>query len=624
VTTAGRYIFCDDDTPVTPVPTNLWSRDWISDELDDAVLGEDPSAVRTYSLGGAIGPIPPPTLLGTADCLANGETWPLPMVPTLIGGFPSDCFLSAPEPPAPLDVTDPSNWCFWAETLNEAYSDPVGARAKVATALAVPATGYVQAQVVSLTPTWFILTSAPSKPLVLAITGTSTPLQWITQVFYGARPPTDFGTFATNTIWYLLASDILERMRLIGASATQDIVIVGHSLGGAVAALIAARLRLASPTRSIQLLTLGSPRQGDLRLNTVIRTTEVVNIQNDGDFVPQLPYNLADFPISLIATVAAFYPAGSKLWAEQLNRQRVEWDGTVLAGAAQPGRADVLDELLVWALLGGPYPDFGPHLQGEYERRICSAVALPIVWLDAFDLSQANAASVPVWANRVNALNSPQALPGFGVPFYNWSAQRLPRSVVFLGNDVLALPTAVGGAGSWSFYAVAELVFPTGSFPSSFRWGVPLAGSNVSPESMAQWGGTGSSSPGWKVFAKGVSQDIPWEGDDNVPTLLKVSYNEGALTLYLEDVTGTTAVATGLASNPFWQFVGGFPSLAPPLPIAGLLLAELLLFGSALSAADDASVLNYLRLRWLARGAGITTEGGDLLTTEGGDVLITE
>lgn len=624
VTTAGRYFFGDDSTPVYPGWHNLWSRDWVSDELDSVTLGEDPAAVRSYSLGAPLGPIAPPAVLGSADCIANGETWPLPVVPTLEGGFSVACFAGLAPAFQPLDIRNQGNWCFWAEVLDLAYASPVAAQQKVATALGVPVSGYAQAQAVQLVPTWFVLTAPAPAPMVVVITGATTTAQWLAQILYGGRPPVAFGQYATHPVWEALSTDFLERLRLIGASATQDIIIVGHSMGGAVAACMAARLRLHAPARRIQLLTLGSPRPGDSRLIDLTMTMDVVNLQNDGDIVLSVPYNLADFPLFILPLLASFYPPGSPLWAWPANRYRVAWDGTIQQGAAAPGGGPVYAQIILWGVGAGPFPDFSAHLIPEYARRICAPAPAPVLWLDAWDLNGADGDLVAAWPNKVSAFNSPQATFAQTIPTMALQEQSIVRAVLFTGNNTLALPSAVGGS-AWSLYAVLAIYAFPPTWQNEARSGVPLSSLTLTNVVDCTWRGSGLGGPTLDVLSVPDEATVP-VADPTIVHLLRVVADlaSGTLEVSLEGPCTFASTTSSLTAPILWQFVGGcFPTPCGPIGhTGGFYLCELLLYDPLLSSADDASVLTYLRQKWLQ--AALTTESGDCLTTESGDVLTSE
>jgi hypothetical protein len=103
----GRYVFRPASTPHYPGLHNLGSRNWTTDERDPwPALGETEFAPRPYDKGAIRAGNPPAILLGTGDCIANGETLPLPVfVPprTFPGGFDSRIY-TASGLPVPLDI----------------------------------------------------------------------------------------------------------------------------------------------------------------------------------------------------------------------------------------------------------------------------------------------------------------------------------------------------------------------------------------------------------------------------------------------------------------------------------------------------------------------------------------
>lgn len=476
-TTDGRYIFAPDNAPCYPGPHNLWSKDWVSDELGDYALGEDSTATRQWVNGAAIGPVPGPELIGSADCIRNGETWPLATIPTLRGGFDARCPEIVPEPWGAIDVRAPGNRCYWAQILAQTYTAAAAARARVAATLGVPDTGYALLLPNALTPCYWILTAAPPEPLVIGIAGTATPQQWIQQIAFGVGPPTAQGGFASNPVWYSVASTILDKLLDLAVPATQDVVIAGHSMGAAVAAVLAARLRLGQPTRRIQILGLGCPRPGDDRLARLLLTTDAQFLADEDDPVPGIPSNIEDLPAALQVLFGALYPIGCPLWVFPPNRFRVFWDGTVEEGAAQPGPAAVVQSILNWGLAGGPAPDFSAHLPGEYQRRLCAPVALPDEWLDTGLLAAATGDVVPVLPNRVNPANSAE-LQNPALPVFFIRDNPAVRCVCwFRGNACFFFPHAVTVPPGWTLAAVIGWKPGTGSTGADNGPGVPFAGS---------------------------------------------------------------------------------------------------------------------------------------------------
>lgn len=622
-TTPGVYIFCDDDTPFYPGWHNYWSRDWISDELEGAELGEDPAAVRSYANGAPLGWVPAPALIGSGDCVQNGERWPLTVVPTLASGFDVRCPELVTAPRDPFDVRDPSNWCFWSQVLRKTYTDAEGALRLVAAALGVPPVGDFQESAEGFTPPFFILNSAAPEPIVVGIAGTTSALQWLGQINYGIGPPRDMGTFGTNLIWYIVSSNILNVMLAAGVDATRPIIVVGHSLGGAVGSVLCARLRQGNPTRTIQLLTSGSPQPGDQRLIAIMRTLQVVSLQNDGDVVLSLPVNLGSLPFALSLAFGSLWLGNPFTWEPPPNRFRISWDGEIRQGAAEPGVGNAVLSVLIWAFLSGPTPDLSEHVPAEYERRLCRPAPLPVFWVSADDLNQADGEQVALAPNRVDPTNSPaQPLPSTG-PILGRDLVGMRVQLGFLLNERFAIPSPIGGGSAFACYFVCKLYYRPGSAPNSYRIGVPLMATDDPNDTAGSWGGPTSSFPGWTVSYGGVSCNVPLASNNPSPALLSIRWDGSTLSLRAEDGEVVTASASGVATPASWPTLGGLTAKAQDLPTASFGLAEVLFFQHNPTDDEDASYLEYLRSSWLLQGQAIATESGDVLTTESGDVLVT-
>jgi pimeloyl-ACP methyl ester carboxylesterase len=626
--TAGTYIFCDDDTPVYPGWHNFWSRDWISDELDGAQLGEDPSAVRSYSLGAPLGTVPGGALIGSADCVANGDTWPVASPPVLVGGFDVRCPELIAAPRVTLDPTDPENWCFWAEVVNQTYVNATVQLARVAAAYDSPVRGYAQDTNNGLQPKHFAFLPPPPLPAVLVLAGTDSALQWIAQVTFGVGAPFPFGTFSTNPIWMVTSSQILDRLVPFAVPVTQPLVIVGHSMGGAVGSILAARFRQAHPGRKIEVLTFGSPRPGNAQLHSILFTCRIATVVNEGDPVAGLPTNFDELPVLLKPILALRYPPGSTNWFPAPNRYRVAWDGTIGEGAAQPGPAEAALQVLLWAFTAGNFPDLSAHLPDEYERRLCRPAPLPTAWFDSWDVARAYGNAVAVWPNSVDPTNSAAAAAGFGEPTYSAPAQGMLSGLVFGGaptvNDLLEIPTPLVGSPGFAIYAVFQIVYPSPNYDNSYRHSVPIESVSLHASVATRWGGSAFLPSGWTLGQGIGSINLPCDGGVYGPILLSIVWDGTALTVTLENYITNTGTQTLASFSPGWNFIGGeipgttFTYCSPQR------IGEIVFYASALSSPDDSSVREYLRSKWLMNGVGLATEAGDLIATEAGSVLVTE
>ncbi len=107
-TTRGVYYFSGPDAPHYPGLHNLGSRNWTSDERDPPPpLGETDVVRRPYFKGNLEVPRPPAVLIGSADCIRDGDRLPLPVIDrTLPSGIDSRCYSLAPAPP----IWGPAVW----------------------------------------------------------------------------------------------------------------------------------------------------------------------------------------------------------------------------------------------------------------------------------------------------------------------------------------------------------------------------------------------------------------------------------------------------------------------------------------------------------------------------------
>ncbi|NCA23684.1 MAG: lipase family protein [Betaproteobacteria bacterium] len=102
-----------------------------------------------------------------------------------------------------------------------------------------------------------------------------------------------FGTYARELMAQMWAAGI-------DLDPTRHTVLCGHSLGGAVATIIAAQLQDHIP--SLELVTFGSPRPGGVRFRHRLRVPHTRYVHGH-DVVPRLPSPLLGFRHTTPATV---------------------------------------------------------------------------------------------------------------------------------------------------------------------------------------------------------------------------------------------------------------------------------------------------------------------------------
>jgi hypothetical protein len=163
-----------------------------------------------------------------------------------------------------------------------------------------------------------------------------------------------------------------------GYMGNVPIMLAGHSYGGAVALIIAARLRFSSSTVQIRYLTYGCPKIGDERLIRLLQLCEGFDIANDGDVVTILPPDLRTVtPVELIVGLPSLlrYVA----WERPPHQMLMRDDGTIA-----PRLATLIDTTTllfmvqkVIALL--PLEVISAHFIGTYIQRLALRCSLPFI-----------------------------------------------------------------------------------------------------------------------------------------------------------------------------------------------------------------------------------------------------
>lgn len=335
-------------------------------------MGEVTDQKHVYSAGVGADPIPPAGIIGSAECIQQGETWPLPVIDrTFEMGWDSRCYLlSAPradDPPFIFDLTDCHTQVKMANVQELMYGSDGSAAASQMAAYYPGATITVVPNTTGPIPGTLIATIQGHT--IVVISGTTNPLQWAIQGFSGAVGLIDFGTYSTLLAWRIASDAISNRVMDATVDSTGPVSLIGHSYGGAVACILAARYRLAQPFRSIQLLTFGCPKPGDSRLAELISTVRQTHFVNDDDPVTYLPPSGPD-----LGTLAAITPTiligRWRDYSRPTNRVALDTNGN-RTDSPQPDTVYNLLFRLVLELVGGELPAaITAHQMWEYKRRI--------------------------------------------------------------------------------------------------------------------------------------------------------------------------------------------------------------------------------------------------------------
>jgi len=357
---------------------------WTSDERDsDTALGEYSGPHQKYG-GKPPVRVPLPILVGDADCIANGERPGLP----IITNISADC---APISPPPcyaasdlfLDKTDVLN-CIFAkisvDIINTAYTSVLAAADEVQTFLGPDAVVTPFDQPSDVVPAGVI--AIIDDTALVWITGTTNFNQLAVQAFYFGYGPINQGFYSASGIYEHAAIAIGNELVSAGGGTVGRVVLMGHSFGGAVCMVLAAKMTLAGPdTRQVEILTFGAPKPGDQRLHNIIADIRQNHYANERDPIPFMP----PVGITLAALVVLVGPVLAATWRSFVGPPHVQvvtQDGKIEDTAADLRPDDslyILGQVMAQTLQTPKFRDHATDWYSYYLCNACSCVPRPCV-----------------------------------------------------------------------------------------------------------------------------------------------------------------------------------------------------------------------------------------------------
>jgi hypothetical protein len=216
-----------------------------------------------------------------------------------------------------------------------------------------------------------------AQQTVIGIMGASSA-QMFSDLFRGAFSPAnplDYPRLNPCTI--VPERQILADYFSTGLAPSHDLVVAGHSYGGALAQIVAARLRAQVPNSKVQCLSLGAPRIADGSLNDQLHDVSLARIFNEGDLIVRFPPHLDEAPIAMLALGLAvtlafnvYVQPGGGLVLDSLGDLR-EQDVPVLNWPIQDAN------LLTW-LAGANGYGSNEHSYKTYAKRLKVILPQPI------------------------------------------------------------------------------------------------------------------------------------------------------------------------------------------------------------------------------------------------------
>jgi len=300
--TRGRYYFAPPSTPHAPIH-NVGSGTWHDQNWRKIVtLGEIPESERTYYVGDPPEAIPLAQAVGSQFCRQEGELIGLAANPSdLINGYPAGCY--SLDEGMLFFRTSQYDRCslqrFWAWVINLQYLGETAAIDSIMQDMFED--GYVITHHDEAGALPNLVIGVNPACAFVSINGTNNYQQLSLQAFDLFRAPRNYGILACAEVVYTSSTWVIERLADAGVDETKPLFLAGHSYGGAIALVTAARLHHGIPSRKIRYMTFGSPKPGNAALADILRGLGGINLVNDQDWVSVLPPDIPlSFPVSVI------------------------------------------------------------------------------------------------------------------------------------------------------------------------------------------------------------------------------------------------------------------------------------------------------------------------------------
>jgi hypothetical protein len=298
-TQSVTWHFVDDDTPFVSFPSPFRSGIWEETPLCDG-LGEDRLTPRKYYNGKRVGnAVPKGPPCGTADQWSNGLPVP-PSAPVPVSRYnvPTCCSRQCEiHEPADLDINDPCVLYWLATLILTGYGNYPDLAIRVAEGVLPPGNPISSVPNSSEVLPGFILAKM-DHGAVLAVCGVTNTAQWEELILWSDLVPTAWagrlGTSPGRVLsTFLAAANAIDTYVDAFVPPNEPILVCGHSMGGAIAQLLAAKWRWQGKHTGSKCAAFASPKIGDLDAVILVPNDhdEFIRLSVDGDAVPNLPPN---------------------------------------------------------------------------------------------------------------------------------------------------------------------------------------------------------------------------------------------------------------------------------------------------------------------------------------------
>lgn len=460
-----------DDRPFIPFPTAFFDWDWEEANRPGqrapggSGLGEQIMADRTYPGR----PLPQRTVFRGVFC-GNREQWAfgegLPIVPPVLlpDGFPPCCGPS--QIPFP-NIRDCPTLAKLATACQELYvNGNAGCFAYVAANI-MPSAMLAFGLDNGITPTPGGMIATCPDWTIAVISGTTNAQQYALQAIYSINivpfSTPNSNSYRTSNFYQNISTFWLNKV-LQFATPGRPVLLVGHSFGGAVAALVSLRMADSPAIWSIYLVTFGSPKAGDNTFTGLLSRSVVamLAIVNDGDPVPRIPPVVNDTIQTLLPNQAYTYWATWSFMPYAL--------GMYNNGVLYPNPNQYLDFVTIAYILsqivaGASIGAFQPHFIGEYITRlelnncggVAPAVGQNVLFLDGVEFAGGPFEKVPLWNDLSGQGNNAVQPTAFFQPNVNNPSAPAGEApfVLFSSDSKMTVPT-LHFAGAFSLVFTYE------------------------------------------------------------------------------------------------------------------------------------------------------------------------